>query len=68
MTVLQTGPGGWTLTWTSAPGVVFAVEEAAEPSGSWQNVGTVTAAGSTAQFTVPIPLWPRAFFRVRVAP
>ena len=62
--------GGFTLTWPSAPGIVFTVKRASTLSpADWQTIGSVTAgAGNTATFTDPVAGGSRRFYRVEFAP
>lgn len=67
-TAAADGPG-ITLTWPSAPGIVFTVKRSTSLApGSWDSVGTVTGgAGGHASFTEPRPP-DRAFYRVEFTP
>jgi autotransporter-associated beta strand protein len=59
---------GRTLTWPSAPGVVFTIRRSLDLQGTWPSIGTVTAGpGATATFTDPHTL-DRAFYRVEFTP
>jgi fibronectin-binding autotransporter adhesin len=59
---------GHTLSWPSAPGIVFTVRRDLTLDGSWGVIGTVTGgAGNTASFTDPDTL-DRAFYRVEFTP
>ena len=69
-TMAPAAGGGFTLTWPSAPGIVFTVKRATALSpADWQTIGSVSGgAGSTATFTDPAPGPGRAFYRVEFAP
>jgi autotransporter-associated beta strand protein len=60
---------GHTLTWASAPGIIFTVRRSTSlESGPWQAIGTVTGgAGNTASFTDPATFG-KVFYRVEFTP
>jgi autotransporter-associated beta strand protein len=64
----RTTISGRTLTWPSAPGIVFTIRRSPDLLGSWPSIGTVTGGpGNTASFTEPATL-DRAFYRVEFTP
>jgi autotransporter-associated beta strand protein len=56
------GPGGFTITFPSAPGLTFQIERAASPGGPWNSIATVQ--GGSFTDTAPPP--GKAFYRVRL--
>lgn len=59
---------GRTISWPSAPGIVFTIRRSNDLSGSWPSIGTVTGGpGTTATFTDPATL-DRAFYRIEFTP
>lgn len=59
---------GLTVTWPSAPGLVFTVKRSHDLQDPWQTVATVTGgAGSTSSFT-DASTFPRAFYKVEFNP
>jgi autotransporter-associated beta strand protein len=59
---------GRTLTWPSAPGIVFTIRRSPDLLGSWPSIGTVTGGpGPTATFTDP-NTFGKAFYRIEFTP
>ena len=54
---------GNTITWPAATGVQFTIQRSST-LGSWDNIETVTATGSTGSWTDPSPPSGKAFYRV----
>ncbi len=65
----RAGISGHTLTWPSAPGIVFTVKRGFSlETTNWESLGTVTGGiGGTATFTDP-SAFEKAFYRVEFAP
>jgi autotransporter-associated beta strand protein len=64
----RTAITGRTLTWPSAPGIVFTIRRSPDLLGSWPAIGTVTGGpGNTASFTDPTTFG-KAFYRVEFTP
>ena len=53
-----------TLSWPSAAGVVFTVQRSATLTGTWSDVATVTAVGTSSTWVDPSPPAGKAFYRV----
>jgi Bacterial Ig domain/FlgD Ig-like domain len=71
LTLQQTSPGLFTLSWTSQAGVTYQPDYATvlDPFAPWTALGNpVSAAGSTAQITLTEPGTSPIFYRVRVLP
>ncbi len=64
----KTTISGRTLTWPSAPGIVFTIRRSPDLKGAWPSIGTVTGGpGNTASFTDPASFG-KAFYRVEFTP
>jgi hypothetical protein len=56
----------WTLSWTAVPGRHYDILATADLSGSFETVGSITPSNSVAQWPLPTPAGPVAFYRVRL--
>ena len=64
----RTTISGRTLTWPSAPGIVFTIRRSPDLQDPWPSIGTVTGGpGTTATFTDPAT-FAKAFYRIEFTP
>jgi autotransporter-associated beta strand protein len=54
------------LTWPSAPGIVFEIQRTTSLDTSWQTLTTITGNSSSHSYTDPSPPPDRAFYRIRI--
>ncbi len=64
--VVPNGPGAWRLAWTSVAGITYTVQTSTTLTGPWQDLGTFTAAGTSATFDATPAAGSARFFRLAI--